>query len=201
MSDRTPLERDIDISRKYGKLTLYQIVERVEKAEAEISSLESRLQQAQEWRDSVSGAIKQIPEFHSGKWCGDKEGWGFHFEVVRWLQRERESSESRLQVAQGELAHELNANKAYIANLELLNVRLRAVTEATLQFCRAISMQDEEEPMMDARRQLEALLAPPTEPTEAARPLPTIDEMCGLIPDLTEGRTLKEYMKDLDDDE
>lgn len=43
-----------------------------------------------EWRDSVSGAIKSSPWFEPGQWAGDKEGWGYHFEVVRAMVREIE---------------------------------------------------------------------------------------------------------------
>ena len=60
--------------------------------------------QTDEWRKSVSTAIKNIPEFHSGEWAGDKEGWGFHFEVVNWLQRHRTELEKRV----GELEEALH---------------------------------------------------------------------------------------------
>ena len=47
--------------------------------------LACELEQAQEWINSVSAAVKSAPEFAAGQWAGDKEGWGYHHEVVRWL--------------------------------------------------------------------------------------------------------------------
>jgi hypothetical protein len=38
----------------------------------------------QEWKDSVLGMIKRIPEYETGEWGGDKEGWGFCFELIKW---------------------------------------------------------------------------------------------------------------------
>lgn len=49
---------------------------------------EQQLAEAREWITSVSHAIKTAPEFAAGTWGGDKEGWGYHFEVVRWMVRE-----------------------------------------------------------------------------------------------------------------
>lgn len=50
-----------------------------------------------EWRDSVSSAIKTIPEFHlPDAWHGDREGWGFHFEMVNYCRRQREAAEREL---------------------------------------------------------------------------------------------------------
>lgn len=57
-----------------------------------------------EWRDCVSGAIKQIPEFAAGSWYGDKEGWGFHFEMVNHVRRERDALKSELATAKGSTA-------------------------------------------------------------------------------------------------
>ena len=57
--------------------------------EATLTKLKAELEQLKEWRDAVSRGIKNIPEFGTGEWGGNKEGWGYHFEVVNWLQRER----------------------------------------------------------------------------------------------------------------
>lgn len=51
----------------------------------EWQELKAENDRLKEWRDSVSSAIKQIPEFATGKWGGDKDGWGYHFEIVRWI--------------------------------------------------------------------------------------------------------------------
>jgi rubrerythrin len=37
-----------------------------------------------EWKDAVLGIVKRIPEYETGEWGGDKEGWGFVFELVKW---------------------------------------------------------------------------------------------------------------------
>lgn len=73
----------------------------------------------EEWKNAVSGAIKAIPEFSSGLWTGDKEGWGFHFEMVTFVCRERARLISRLSTtctnldaALLELAHAKNVIRA-----------------------------------------------------------------------------------------
>lgn len=38
-----------------------------------------------EWRDSITGLLKTFPEFESLPWEGDKEGWGFCFELIKVL--------------------------------------------------------------------------------------------------------------------
>lgn len=50
----------------------------------------------QEWRDAVSAAIQTIPEFATGHWAGGKDGWGFHFEVVLFCQRDRDTLQAQL---------------------------------------------------------------------------------------------------------
>ena len=39
-----------------------------------------------EWKTAVLSAVRHIPEY-AGPWAGDKEGWGFAFEVIRWQTR------------------------------------------------------------------------------------------------------------------
>lgn len=47
-----------------------------------------RLDALEEWKRSVLNAVKQIPEYEIGVWgSGDKEGWGYVFEVIRWQTR------------------------------------------------------------------------------------------------------------------
>ncbi len=74
----------------------------------------------QEWRDSVSGAIKNIPEFHSGEWGGDKEGWGYHFEVVNWLVRERDRLQDERAVLQQRMNDYAASNHSYHLQVEEL---------------------------------------------------------------------------------
>jgi hypothetical protein len=74
---------------------------------AAVALIAAERNRLQEWRDSVSAAIKNIPEFHTGEWGGDKEGWGFHFEVVNWFIRDRATLEARvraLEAVVGKLA-------------------------------------------------------------------------------------------------
>jgi uncharacterized small protein (DUF1192 family) len=70
-------------------MTVGELIERIARLEQETAAL-------REWKKSVSGAIKCIPEFATGKWSGDKDGWGFHFEVVQWIRREKERLEAQL---------------------------------------------------------------------------------------------------------
>ena len=42
-----------------------------------------------EWRNSISNVIKTAPEFAPGQWAGNKEGWGYHFEIVAYVFRDR----------------------------------------------------------------------------------------------------------------
>lgn len=67
-----------------------------------------RLAEALEWRDNVSAAIKTAPEFESGEWAGDKEGWGYHFEVVRYMVRRLAEAPER----EGRIREKLTALKA-----------------------------------------------------------------------------------------
>ncbi len=66
----------------------------------EADALKAQLAAAHEWREAVSGAIKCAPWFEKGEWGGDKEGWGYHVEMVGWLIREG----ARLDAAQQEPA-------------------------------------------------------------------------------------------------
>lgn len=71
---------------------------KVEEQEAEIARLKG-------WIESVSAAIATIPEFTTGHWGGDKAGWGWHFEMVRYCQRQRETAEASLAQLKQEVAN------------------------------------------------------------------------------------------------
>jgi hypothetical protein len=58
--------------------------------QAEVDRLRSELATEQAWHKAVSGAIKCAPWFEKGEWAGDKEGWGYHLEMVGYLIREGE---------------------------------------------------------------------------------------------------------------
>ncbi len=58
-------------------------------AEARAERAEQERDEAVEWRKSVLGAIKTSPLFQAGEWAGNKEGWGYCFELIRhWIKRE-----------------------------------------------------------------------------------------------------------------
>jgi hypothetical protein len=61
-----------------------------------IEILKRQLAAMTEWRDSVSNAVKTAPEFEPGQWAGDKEGWGYHFEIVRYVIHNRDSLREQL---------------------------------------------------------------------------------------------------------
>ena len=38
-----------------------------------------------QWREAILGLLKTFPEFESLEWGGDKEGWVFCFELIKYL--------------------------------------------------------------------------------------------------------------------
>jgi hypothetical protein len=92
-----------------------------------MAELVAEVERLKEWRDSVSSAVKSAPEFHSGHWAGDKEGWGFHFEFIRWLIRERAELVARVVALEEEVADHKAAFALLKAMLE--SERLAATTE------------------------------------------------------------------------
>lgn len=72
------------------------VIARVNELEDTVAELRVENEQLKEWRDSVSNAIKQIPEFATGKWGGDKDEWGYHFEIVRWITKSYADLEASL---------------------------------------------------------------------------------------------------------
>lgn len=94
----------------WGALKLWtdrpSLARKLDALTAELAERTRKRDRLQEWRDSVSTAVKNIPEFHSGEWGGDKEGWGFHFEVVNWLIRERDQARADLAALRGKLEYQ-----------------------------------------------------------------------------------------------
>lgn len=41
--------------------------------------------------ENILGLLKTFPEWESGKWGGDKNGWGFAFEFIKWLYAQHKS--------------------------------------------------------------------------------------------------------------
>lgn len=54
----------------------------------ELRELRTKVARLQEWKETVLDRIKAIPEYETGKWSGDKEGWGFCFELIKWQTKE-----------------------------------------------------------------------------------------------------------------
>lgn len=79
------------------------VTERLKWALGEIDSLRTQLKESEEWKLSVLSAVKTIPEHTSGQWAGDKEGWGFVFELINWLQRSKKDSEEARERLRGAL--------------------------------------------------------------------------------------------------
>jgi hypothetical protein len=166
---------------------------------AEVSSLESRLAELQsKTYCAYCGAEFAITDAEAAKEAITKHIYECVEHPVYIATKRAESAESRLQAVTEALQNLVNAcENGWIAP-DAQNARPDGeLMSYETGFNDACKFYAESSMVVAARK----ALAPPTEPTEAAGPLPTIDEMCGLIPDLTEGRTLKEYMKDLDDDE
>ena len=64
-----------------------------------LAEAQAEIERLKEWKSSVSQAVKALPEFHTGEWYGDKDGWGYHFEVIRWMAREIAALRSQLMEA------------------------------------------------------------------------------------------------------
>lgn len=78
-----------------GGVSLPEYHEATREMYALLNDALAEIEQQHEWRDAVSGAIKRAPWFEKGEWGGDKDGWGYHVEMVGWLIRE----EARLRTA------------------------------------------------------------------------------------------------------
>ncbi len=60
-----------------------------ERQNRKVGEYRAALAKLTEWRDSVLSALKAKPEFVAAEWAGDKQGWGFVFEFINWLYRDR----------------------------------------------------------------------------------------------------------------
>lgn len=54
----------------------------------------ARIEQLEEWKQAVLGKIKRWPIYEKGKWAGDKEGWGYVFELIGAAQNRIEQLEA-----------------------------------------------------------------------------------------------------------
>jgi len=98
------------------------------RARSTVAELEERLARSSEengrlkdWRDNISKLIKGRPEFSIDHWHGDKEGWGYHFEVIAHVFRERDSFKAKSESLADELAKsstEIESLKEALARVE-----------------------------------------------------------------------------------
>lgn len=71
------------------------------------------IERLREWKDAVLGRLKDLPDWNHA-WGGDKEGWGFCFELLKFTKARIITSESDLAMARAEverLIKELNVVK------------------------------------------------------------------------------------------
>lgn len=59
--------------------------QRILAAESQIVERDAQIAALEQWRNNVSGVLKRSPLFEAGEWGGDKDGWGYHFELVKHL--------------------------------------------------------------------------------------------------------------------
>ena len=83
---------------------VYPLV-KLESAEQIVAAKEGEIARLNEWKDAVGGlvsSLRKLPTFDH-EWGGDKNGWGFVFEWIKWVQNRAESAESRLAVVEAAL--------------------------------------------------------------------------------------------------
>lgn len=68
------------------------LLELVDTQAAQISKLE-------EWKRAILGLVKKFPIYQVGEWAGEKEGWGYVFEVIRYVHKQMLKKEK--QIAEG----------------------------------------------------------------------------------------------------
>jgi hypothetical protein len=61
-------------------------------------------QRLTDWKHGVLCAARMIPEFETGTWAGEKDGWGFVFELIRWQTKEVAQLREQLEAAGKELS-------------------------------------------------------------------------------------------------
>ena len=64
---------------------------------AELANVQAENRRLVDWKKNILNVIKSTPEYEPGEWAGDKEGWGYCFEMVAYSLRERQSLTARCQ--------------------------------------------------------------------------------------------------------
>lgn len=68
----------------HGDARVARLLERAIALRAEVARLT-------EWKEAILGALEARQEFREGEWAGDKRGWGYVFEFINWLFRDRDA--------------------------------------------------------------------------------------------------------------
>lgn len=61
-----------------------------------VVDLESENARLTDWKQNIINTVKAFPEYEPGEWAGDKEGWGYCFELINYVRRERDRLEQQL---------------------------------------------------------------------------------------------------------
>lgn len=102
----------------------------------ELASVRAENGRLADWKMNILNVIKSTPEYDPGEWAGDKEGWGYCFEMVAYSLRERQSlvrfvpTQSALRGLRIFVKRETFGNGADIDDMTAANKWLDTVTEA-----------------------------------------------------------------------
>lgn len=85
------------------KVAALDIIERaLTAADASIAELTRERDEAREWRKSIRGLCVALGS-DANSWAGDKDGWGFNFEFIKWLHTRANAAEVALAASQAEV--------------------------------------------------------------------------------------------------
>ena len=121
----------------------------------EVRALRAKVARLTEWKEAILGALEARQEFREGEWAGDKRGWGYVFEFINWLFRDRDALRAELAEAKrvadqaannfdmmvekwGDSERQLNALRTKVAALETI-VRNCGLDEALAAIDRSAS--------------------------------------------------------------
>ena len=62
-----------------------------------VAELETERNKLADWKKHILNTVKAFPEYEPGDWAGDKEGWGYCFELINYVRRERDLMISQLE--------------------------------------------------------------------------------------------------------
>ena len=103
---------------------------------AELAIVRAENGRLADWKKNILNVIKSTQEYEPGEWTGDKEGWGYCFEMVAYSLRERRSlvrfvpTQSVLRGLRIFVKRETFGNGADIDDMTAADKWLDTVTEA-----------------------------------------------------------------------